>query len=136
MKPNDYQQLTSYQKYLKPVAIAVFTGAAVSGVLLVLAAMGITMAGLPQSLVEPLAVAAAILGAFVCGFACAKLLRHKLLLFGALAGFVLFLLFAFVNLTISGAGFGLLGLLRIALLLPASMIGSVVGGNQRKKRRV
>lgn len=86
-------------------------------------------------LVCTLSMTAQALGAVAGGFVCAKIIGHNGLLMGAIIGAVLFVIFTLIAL-ISGSGFSIVSIIRLALLLVCSTLGGILGVNLKKKPNI
>lgn len=123
------------QRNIRPVIVSVVIGAAVGIVLLLLLSVVVSAVGVPQSFISPMAIFAISVGGFAAGFICAKKVRERGLLYGAACGAVLSVILMLASFTVSDYGFGLLALIKTMFIMLSSMIGGVVGINQRSRRR-
>jgi len=123
------------KRNIRPIAVSVVLGAAVTIVILLIMSLVISTVGVPQSLINPMAILAISVGGFVAGICCAKIMRERGLLYGALCGAVLTVILLLSSFAISDNGFGLLALIKAMFILFSAMIGGVLGVNQRRRRR-
>lgn len=121
--------------YGKPVAISCLSGAAISTAILLVFALVMSVRDVPAVLINPLACAAIAVGSFFAGFLCAKMLRQRGMLFGALCGILMFGILLFTSLTLTGDAFGWIVLIKLVIVMTSAMIGGVIGVNTRRRRR-
>lgn len=118
-----------------PVLIGAAVGVLVCLVVLLITAAVMTAVVLPMSVVTPLTLAAAALGAFVGGLSAARLSRERGLLYGALSGLLLFLLMVTAGLIVVPDVHGALLPLKAALTIAGGALGGIIGVNLRRRRR-
>lgn len=124
-----------FSSYGKPVAISCLSGAAISTAILLVFALVMSVRDVPAVLINPLACAAIAVGSFFAGFLCAKMLRQRGMLFGALCGILMFGILLFTSLTLTGEAFGWIVLIKLVIVMTSAMIGGVIGVNTRRRRR-
>ncbi len=122
-------------RYGKPVAVSCLSGAIVSTAILLVLSLVMSVRDVPAVLINPLACAAIAVGSFFAGFLCAKQLRQRGMLFGALCGIIMFGLLLFTSLTLTGEAFGWIVLIKLVIVLTSAMIGGILGVNTRRRRR-
>ncbi len=123
-------------KYGKPVAVSCLSGAAIATAILLVFSLVMSVRDVPAVLINPLACAAISVGSFFAGFICARLLRQRGMLLGALCGLLLFGLLLFTSLTLTGEAFGWIVLIKLVIVMTSAMIGGVLGVNTRRRRRM
>ena len=119
----------------RPVLWGALVGGAVTALLLVLMAVGMTVKDVPQALVAPLATAAAAIGAFVGGLTAARLAGRQGLLLGALCGLLLYALILLTELSNIGDMQAASVLIKWAILIACGAVGGIVGVNLRRRPR-
>lgn len=110
----------------------VLVSLAVTLVALLLLALVLTIWDVPIGVTAYLAVLCLGLGALTGGWISAKKIGEKGLLWGAVCGFVLFLLLLFTGLLFSEQGAGLSPWFRLAVSVLCGAIGGVLGINSRR----
>ena len=128
------KEVSTAARILRPLGMGLGVGVIVCAVILLIAAAIMTTGILPASAVTPIALAAAAIGAFVSGFAAARLSRERGLLFGAGVGLLLFLLITVVGMVTSQELRGTMMLLKAALTIGLGAFGGVLGVNVKTKR--
>lgn len=122
-------------RVVKPVLISVALGALICiGILLLLSAV-LSSQNIPQSVVGPMATTAITIGGLAAGFSCAKMMRQKGLLYGAICGAVLSLVVLMASFSLPGNDLGMTAIFKIVFMLLGGMLGGVMGVNTRQKRR-
>lgn len=119
---------------LRPIMIGVSAGAIVCAVLLALFAVLISSNDIPQVAINPMAIAASVLGALAAGFVTARLCKGRGMMYGAAAGLTLFTIILLISVLACQPTFGLVMLLRLIMLPIAGAIGGVAGMNVKGKR--
>ena len=116
------------------LGIALLIGLIIAGILLL--AFGMVMKGkeMPLALLQPMAFLPAALGSLASAFICAKKTGEKGLLFGALCGAVVFLVFLTPALILSSAPVGIGAAIKAAICLICGCIGGVMGVNTGGKK--
>ena len=125
----------AYQKYGKPLLYGCAAGLAATLVCLLLMAVVMTLVDIPQSAVEPMAVFAAGLGAFVAGNVSSRLVPGRGFFWAAACGLVLFLMNFFAGIAVLSEGVGLLALLKLLVMFVFSSAGGLFGTSRRYARR-
>jgi putative membrane protein (TIGR04086 family) len=120
---------------IRPVAMSVLFGVLFCVVLMLVMSVIITTQDIPQSAIEPLAVFAVSVGAFVAGYLCARALRANGLMYGAVCGAVLTVIVLIAGLIAGTGGLGIPALFRTVFLMLSSMLGGVIGVNTKKRRK-
>lgn len=118
-----------------PFLISGIIGALFVFMILLLSASAIvSMGSLDTGLFIPLNMVSLCVGSFVGGWICARFMKEKGLICGALCALVIFVFTAAVLLIIGGEPTIQL-FLRLLIMLPSGAIGGVLGVNRKKKRR-
>lgn len=117
---------------LRSVLISVGVGLAVSAGLLLGISGAATAGELSDPVIPILSFLPVGLGSFLSGFLCARLLRNRGLLFGALCGAVIFLPLFIAGYFLSG-GVTAVAAIKLAVTVCAAAIGGVAGVNLKKK---
>lgn len=120
---------------IRPIAMSVLVGAVCCALVLLLMAALMAAVNVPQFAVDPMASFALMAGGFAAGFSCAKIMREKGLVYGAICGVLLSLLVVLAGLAINDRGFGIPALFKVAFTLFSSMLGGVLGVNARRRKR-
>ena len=119
----------------RSIAAACLAGTAVTMAVLLLCAAVMASADVPQGAVFPMSAAAVMLGCFSAGWVCSRLTRRCGMALGAVCGLLLFGLLVLSDFAVLGGVFGTQSVYKLAVCLASSMIGGVVGVNQRRKIR-
>ena len=132
---NQVSEHSAVSRNIRPVAMSVLFGGIVCAAVLLLLALVVSTQSVPQAMIDPMAIFALSVGAFVAGFSCAKAIRRGGLLCGIVCGAVFSLIMLICSLAVSDAGFGVPALFRIVFILLSSMLGGVLGVNTKKRRK-
>lgn len=119
---------------LRPILIGTSFGVLSCAVFLLICAAAVSSAGVPQGAIEPFAIAASTLGALVGGLVSARISRCKGIVYGALTGVAMLLIFFIVSLCSWHNAFDLFSLLRFILMPAGGAAGGVFGVNIRRRR--
>lgn len=118
---------------------AILTGSTIGIIccilILLLCSVMLSVQDIPQGLIDPMAIAAAVIGSFIAGFCGAKIRREMGLLIGLCCGITIFLFIVLAGFAISDNSFGPLALIKLAMVLFSSMLGGVLGVNSKNKHR-
>lgn len=117
---------------VRPLLWGALAGVLVCVVLLALMAAVLSTGGVPKTAATTLAIAAAVVGAAVGGFLAARLRGKNGWLFGALCGFILFLLTMAVGFSLLQQIRGGTALLKMVLMSVAGAVGGMFGVNRRR----
>lgn len=123
------------KRNIRPVAMSVLLGGIVTTAILLLLSLVVSTQSIPQAMIDPMAIFALSVGAFVAGFACAKALRRGGLLCGLICGIAFSLILLICSFAISDSGFGIPAMLKILFMLLSAMLGGVLGVNTKKRRK-
>ena len=121
-------------KILRPIGVGTGIGVIVCAVILVAAAAIMTTGVFPATAETPVALATALIGAFIGGFVAARLSRERGLLYGAGVGLLLFLLITCVGIAVLEELRGNMMLLKALLTIGGGALGGVLGVNIKKRR--
>jgi putative membrane protein (TIGR04086 family) len=117
---------------VKPVAVSVLVGAVVSALLLLAMAFVLASRTVPQFAVNPMASFSLAGGGFAAGLCCAKIMRRKGLLYGAVCGALLTMIVLLAGLALRDGAFGVPVLFKALFLMLPAMLGGVLGVNARR----
>lgn len=92
MKSTEKHPQGIVRQWVRPIGWGLVTGAAGCFLALLLLAALLTAQDIPQTAVRPMALIAAVAGALIGGFVCARIAGRRGWLMGALTGLCLFLL--------------------------------------------
>lgn len=110
--------------------------AGLGGVLaaLLLISIAMTVGEIPQSLVEPLGVAALAVGGFLSGYVSARMVPSGGFYVALACGFLLFVLILPAGIAVTGKNIGLMALIKLFTLLLAAALGGLSGTSKRYAR--
>lgn len=108
-------------------------GIAVTGAMLLLAAVLMYYANVEQSLASPLSSVCLAVGCFFGGFAAGKKKKSKGLLCGITVSGIYFFLLVLTSLCISFDGFSALTAIHVVVMLLAGGMGGICGVNTKSK---
>lgn len=127
------QKPIKLNKNVKAIAISIGVGIALCSLMLLIFSFIVSSNDVPQGLIYPMTIFAACLSGFVSGYVVSRIIRKNGLAWGALCGLILFVVVAIVDFAIGFNGFGILGLIKLLVLLLSSAIGGFIGVNRKKK---
>lgn len=117
---------------LRNVLLGASAGAAVCGLLLLLfAALLTAMRTIPQALLLPLSVFAAVVGAFAAGLCSGILSGHNGWLYGLTDALLLFVILFVCDRVLIGDELTAIVLIKLGSMLLFGMLGGVIGVNRR-----
>lgn len=123
-------------KAMVSVSIGVLVSAIILSILIVIVSVALSQSGyVPIHIISQIVVVLSGLASFFAGFTAAKCAKCQGLMYGALSGFVLFVIVALASMLILGEPFTTISLLRALLYVIAGSLGGVVGINKKKRRR-
>lgn len=128
-------EMDGTMKYLKPILVGTAVGAVVITVVLMVLSLLLSLQNIPQMLITPMVLVALGIGSFLGGNFAARLTREKGLLVGLCCGVLLFLALWLFGQAIHGGGFGVIGIVKLAIALGLSALGGVMGVNAKKRRK-
>lgn len=117
---------------LRPVIIGVSIGLIISIILLFLFASFITVRDTPQGLIDPMAIFALSVGAFISGLVCTRIVRNGGLINGLVCGLAISVLVLLTGLIAGSGGIGAAGIFRVIFIVISAMIGGVLGVNIKR----
>lgn len=119
---------------VRAVVVGSVGGAILCAALLAAFAFGFVKAGyIPQFAINPIIIAVSALSAFVAGFFAAKVSKKNGLLFGAMAGLLLFALFLLAGVAVFQGAPVLTTLTRFAVMVLAGAIGGLLAVSWKSK---
>jgi len=127
------KQETLLVKRLRPVVIGTAAGVLCCTAVLLIFALLMAVFDIPQIAVTPMAVAAAVVGAFFGGLVCARISGTRGLLYGAACGALMYLLIVIAGFSFKDVN-GLYALVKLIAVLASSSAGGVYGVNMRRRR--
>ena len=122
-------------KTIRQIGIGVAAGAFLCAALLALCAfIFLKMEHIPVVALTPIAIGISAVGAFLSGFIAAKLSRQRGLLYGAIAGTVLFIVIFLSSLSSSLYNVSWVAFARLGVMAFSGAIGGILGMYRKKKR--
>lgn len=122
-------------RIIRPVAVSVVFGAIVCVAILLLMAVVVSSRSIPQSMIDPMAIFAMSVGAFVSGLCCARIIHKNGLMCGLGCGAIFSLVILVCGFAVPDNGLGLGALIKIMFMLFSAMLGGVLGVNARKRKK-
>lgn len=120
---------------IRQIGFGVVAGGCICAVLLLLFAfLFLKMKQVPVVALSPISIGISALGAFIAGLVAGKLSHQRGLLYGSIAGLVLFLLFLISNLS-SGTPLSWVAFARMGVMVLAGAIGGLLAVNKKRKRK-
>ena len=117
---------------LKSTATAVLGGSLIMMTLLFLFALLYANYDLPLGLFSLFAIITLLIGCFLSGFICSRLICHQGMRWGGICGFTLFLCLLACALITQNQPFGNVVFSKVVMMTTAGMIGGVFGVNFRR----
>lgn len=121
-------------KRLRPVILGTAAGVLCCLAVLLIFALLMSIVDIPQPAVTPMAVAAAIIGAFVGGLVCARISGSHGLIYGAACGALMYLLIIIAGFSLLNDIRGWYAVIKLVAVLASSAAGGVYGVNMRRRR--
>ncbi len=134
MKPKNISS-SPMMDLVKKMAIATLIGAVSTFIVLCVMALVLSVKDIPTTAISAMSSTAAGIGAFVAGFAAAKLYKKRGAIIGAAAGAILFIVIFIASLIIAGAELTVTVLLRLVLMLLAAAVGGIIAVNMRGRKK-
>lgn len=123
-------------KLLRPVVFGAVAGAAVCMILLLVLSLVLVAAKhMPQSVLQPITVFIAAVGAFFAGYTAAKMSKERGLVYGASAGLFLFLLLFFAGLAVTKESVSAFMLTKGLIMVLTGAIAGILSVNKKSKRK-
>lgn len=120
----------------RPAVLGLLAAIAVSLTLCaVFALVFVIIESIAESAVIPLSLLAVALGCFLGAYICAALSRCRGIIYGAVIGFVLFVLLWIIGLFCSDSYFGTQSTIKLIVLIGTGCCGGYLGMGAKKKRR-
>ena len=121
-------------RHWKTVLLCTGIGMVATAVVLMGFALVMSMRDVPQALIDPMAVFALCIGAFLAGLLGAKGVGRRGMLIGMLCAALMFVLVLAVGTAAVREGFGPLTLVKLFAMLLCGAIGGILGINTKKRR--
>ena len=134
MKPKNISS-SPMMDLVKKMAIATLIGAVSTFIVLCVMALVLSVKDIPTTAISAMSSTAAGIGAFVAGFAAAKLYKKRGAIIGASSGAILFIVIFIASLIIAGAELTVTVLLRLVLMLLAAAVGGIIAVNMRGRKK-
>lgn len=125
------QEPAGLRRYLRPGLLSLLCGTVACGLLLLLFSAIVAMTDLPRTVVGLFSTVALAGAGFVAGYVCARQLREKGMLLGALCGCCIYLLVFLFGAALLTDGYGPAALFKFAAVLLAAAVGGVLGVNKK-----
>ena len=135
MSKGQASEASGISRTAKLIAFSILLGTVFCAVLLLIMSVIITTQNVPQSLVEPMSLVALSAGALAAGYICARAMRSKGLVYGALCGIAITFLVLVAGTAFSVAGLGVPAVFRVVFVMLSSMLGGVMGVNTRWRKK-
>lgn len=126
----------SDNKYLRPLAVGLAVGTAVTAAVIMICALFFVIRDMPQSAAMPIALIAAGIGAFIGGVASARSMKEQGLIIGALTGLAVFAVTFIVSLFVGSGSFTAFTQMRFIIMTLAGALGGILGVNSSAKRKM
>ena len=121
---------------IRHIGIGVVAGGCFCAVLLLIVAfLFLKMQKVPVAALSPVSIGISALGSLLAGLIAGRLSRQRGLLYGAIAGSVLFSLFLVSNLSVTGIPLSWVALTRMGIMVLSGAIGGLLAVNKKKKKR-
>lgn len=121
-------------KTLRPIIMGTAVGVLCCLIVLLIFALLMASFDIPQAAVMPMAVFAAVIGAFFGGLICARVSGSHGLAYGAACGALMYLLNVIAGFSLSSDIQGWYALIKLVAILLSSSLGGVYGVNMRRRR--
>lgn len=128
-KENDFSNV------LKAILFGVSIGATIcAGFLFVFAFLFVILKSVPQFLVQAITMFCAAIGAFVSGYITIKIYGSKGIAYGALSGFLLFVLITLIAFIVTRDKFTYITLTRFLIMIFLGAVGGYLGLNKKRHK--
>lgn len=121
---------------IKHIISGVVSGALASGLCMIACSFLLTLKDFSPSVATPLSNICLVVGSFVSGFVCAILHKSRGLVYGALAGVILFAIVTFTALFFNNGDISINTLLRFLFMIVVSAAAGVFGVNKTAKHKM
>ena len=136
VKSNRERSQNPVWKILRPIVFGTLAGAVICTVLLlVLSLILVAAKQLPQSLLQPITVLIAALGAFFAGYTAARMSGERGMLYGAGSALLLFGLLFLAGLTVSGESVSAFMLTKGLIMVLTGAIAGILSVNKKSRRK-
>lgn len=126
---------SDFSSALKAIMFGASVGAAIcAGFLLFFAFLFVTVKSIPQFMIQIIAIICAAIGAFVAGYIAIRIYREKGLVYGAISGFLLFLIVTLIAFIVSRDKFTNITLIRFLVMTFFGALGGVLGVNKKRRK--
>ena len=120
---------------IRAMLIGTAVGVMISAVFLILFAfLFVAVKSVPQFMIPIAAMFCAVMGALVSGYISVRIYGSKGLIYGGLAGFLLFAIITLISFIISRDKFTYLTVIRFLIMVFSGSIGGIWSVNKRKHR--
>lgn len=119
--------------YVRAVASAVFFGIIVTALIMMVIAIGLSVADIPQKVIAPAAIIASALGAFSSGYICSRINGERGFVLGLVCGLVIFALLFITGIAFVPSGGQSMAFIKLFAILVGAALGGIIGVNKRKK---
>ena len=120
----------------KHLLIGVFSGLAVTLIIMLICALLLTLKDFEASVATPLSNICLSIGAFFGGFVAAYIHKSKGLIIGGVSGLLLFAIITVIALFVNLGNVSINTLIRLVFMVITSVTGGVIGVNLSAKRKM
>lgn len=136
MKKDKSQSGGLTSKMIKSIILGTVIGAAVCALMLVLVSfIFVKIQSVSEIAIVPVAIFIASASAFIGGYISARIGKSMGIILGSITSLLMFVILLLIGIGVSGDNFGIVSLLRMALMLICGAIGGILGVNKRKRRK-
>lgn len=122
--------------FIKPIGLGTLLGVITCSLLLTLLALIFTKSSSPpHSLVEPIMLISAGIGAFTGGYSSARIARKSGMFYGMICSFIMFIFIFTAGLVSVRDSLTMLTIIRLLIMLTCGSIGGIIGVNKKVKNR-
>ena len=126
---------TEISTALKSILFGATVGATIcAGFLFLFAFLFVAVKSIPQYFIQAIAIFCAAVGAFVSGYISVKIYRSKGLIYGALAGVLLFFMLTVISFIVSRDKFTYITLIRFLAMIFSGAFGGVLAVNKKRRK--
>lgn len=126
---------TEISTALKSILFGAAVGATIcAGFLFLFAFLFVAVKSIPQYFIQAIAIFCAAVGAFVSGYISVKIYRSKGLIYGALAGVLLFFMLTVISFIVSRDKFTYITLIRFLAMIFSGAFGGVLAVNKKRRK--
>lgn len=121
---------------IRAIIIGAVAGAAVCAVLLALCALAfVSTENIPHDFLPAFIIAVSVISSFFAGFITAKISKQRGLIYGSMAGLLLFILFLVSGLAASQSTVSSEAFIRLLVMLLSGAIGGLVAVSRKSRRK-